>query len=549
MDLYTLKAQYLSGEDVYVRLELEPEEKTDRQVLVRVWFLETLVLEKTVIITENSTDIKIGKFRENFCGYGVTVSLNEKADGKLLETAFDVVENPRQSLRYGFVSDFRTEDKENGAIEELRKYHINMVQYYDWSHRHDQLVSEERIYTDMMGKPIDSETVKEKIEKARSYGMESIAYGAVYAASKDFYEKHKEWAFYNSNQEVFKFIEVFYIMNIAKKSPWRKHLIEQYRQAIERMGFSGIHMDTYGFPKKAYSHLNHTVEQVKLQNEFGSLIDETRETLKDKNPLLIFNNVGNWPVNKTAPSGVDAVYIEVWKPYERYFHIKQLIREAKIFSEYKKPVILAAYLEPFRLEDMASASYAAYILTAAIITNGAYHLLLGEKNSVLTQGYYGDYTKMAPETACVMRHYYDFMIRYMNLFYDETLEDVSMTHIGWDNYEYQCMFDNWSPYGEAGKVWLTIRENEKLKTLSLINLCGCTEDYWNKGKNAPTVQKNLTFCIHVEKEIKGVWCASPDEDSCGSSPIAYEYFFNEKGRFIKFSVPKLSVWSLIYIRL
>jgi len=156
---------------------------------------------------------------------------------------------------------------------------------------------------------------------------------------------------------------------------------------------------------------------------------------------------------------------------------------------------------------------------------------------------------MAPETACVMRHYYDFMIRYMNLFYDETLEDVSMTHIGWDNYEYQCMFDNWSPYGEAGKVWLTIRENEKLKTLSLINLCGCTEDYWNKGKNAPTVQKNLTFCIHVEKEIKGVWCASPDEDSCGSSPIAYEYFFNEKGRFIKFSVPKLSVWSLIYIRL
>jgi len=52
--------------------------------------------------------------------------------------------------------------------------------------------------------------------------MESIAYGAVYAASKDFYEKHKEWAFYNSNQEVFKFIEVFYIMNIAKKVTMEK---------------------------------------------------------------------------------------------------------------------------------------------------------------------------------------------------------------------------------------------------------------------------------------------------------------------------------------
>ena len=36
------------------------------------------------------------------------------------------------------------------------------------------------------------------------------------------------------------------------------------------------------------------------------------------------------------------------------------------------------------------------------------------------------------------------MIRYMNLFYDATLRDVSMTHMGWDNTEYKCTNKPWS---------------------------------------------------------------------------------------------------------
>lgn len=554
MDLYPLKAQYLCKEEVILRVELGAERFDSAQL--RVFSLDMMIRRKDLIdkkrpYISGTIDIEAGSFEAGFAGYGVELVLYAGGKETLLETSFDIVSDHRQSLRYGFVSDFGAGDKENNAMEQLRKYHINMVQFYDWSYRHDCLVSPESAYRDMMGKLIETDTVREKIKKASQYGMKSIAYGAVYAASKAFYEAHKSWAFFNSNQEPFRFIDIFYIMNIQEGSPWRKHLMEQYKNAMLIMGFSGIHMDTYGFPKTAFSHLKARPELVELDREFAGLIDEVRAGLQEEgiDPYLVFNNVGNWPVSKTAGSTTDAVYIEVWQPYERYFHIKQLIEDAKVLCENTKPVILAAYLEPFRKEECKKAAYAAYLLTAAIVSNGAYHLLLGENQGVLTQGYYGDYSVMDQETASVMRRYYDFMIRYMELFYDPALQDVTMTHIGWDNYEYQCGIQNWSAWGESGKVWITLRENQSYKCLYLINLCGNSEDHWNKGKDAPAAQYNIEFTVHIDQDIQGVYCASPDRDRGGSEALAFEYVKNEKGKFVKFCVPELLIWTLVYIKL
>lgn len=456
MDFYPLKAQYLKMEEVWLCLELAEADEMgeDVRVVISVFWMNQEIRTVAADGLRRMAEICVGQYDTVFAGYGVKAVLYGIGEPVMLETAFDVCERPERSLRYGFVSDFTKKDILNGAMGQLRKYHINMVQFYDWSYRHDELVSGEADYQDMMGKQIHLDTVKEKIVQADKYGMKSIAYGAIYAASKEFYEQHTDWAFYNADGKVFRFINRFYIMNMQEGSPWREHLIRQYRNAMENMGFSGIHMDTYGFPKTAFSRLNGGFERVELKKEFGSLIDETYRVLRQtgKAPFLVFNNVGNWPVSETACHDVKAVYIEVWPPYERYFHIKQLILEARRLVQDQKPVILAAYLEPFRKEEGRMASYAARILTAAVVSNGAYHLLLGENNAVLTQGYYGDYSLMDEETAGAMRKYYDFMIRYMNLFYDPEMIDVTMTHMGWDNYEYQCGMKDWSPYGECGKL-------------------------------------------------------------------------------------------------
>lgn len=545
MDLFPAKAQFQSGEEVV--LQLETEGRPWKAAHITVFLLERVVLQKTVPAAPGNVRISLGCFDAHFAGYGVKAVVSTDTGSLVLTTAFDVTDNPRRSLRYGFLSDFTEQDEGNGAIDWLCKCHINMVQYYDWSYRHDQFTAPQEHYRDMMGKSISKRTVINKIRRGREKGMLAMAYGAVYAASRPFFERHRDWAFYNSQQEPFVFIDTFYLMNMQRGSPWREHLIGQYREAMESMGFNGIHMDTYGFPKTAYSHLNGQPEPVRLDREFPSLIEQVRQELTavDKTPYLIFNNVGNWPVYATASAPQDAIYIEVWNPFDRYAHIAQLIREAKILAGREKPVILAAYLKPFRDEERARAMVAACILTAAIVSNGAYHLLMGENKGVLTQGYYSDYTRLSDEQAAVLRRYYDFLIRYMNLFYDPELQNVSMTHMGWDNYEYRCLSHGVSVWGKAGKLWLILREKPERKCLFSVNLCGCEDDLWNKGKPMPAPQRDVCWQIQVDRPVKKICTASPEAPEARELP--FHFIDSDKGRFVRFSIPELALWNVVWL--
>lgn len=623
MDLYPLKAQFMRGEKI--KLALEWDGLLPARVLLGIFSLDKCIHQEEILLTEDSSDenqvgqegkksIKVTEhqavefaidgFDTAMSGYGVEIyrlgsgadlpdvsravaqeredvcpgkrttglpqNEGEKEGELVLQTAFDVVDSPRKCLRYGFVSDFREEDADHGAMLWLLKCHINLVQFYDWSYRHDQLLAPEiegtesnglrcsGNYTDMMGKEINAATVEDKIVRTKEYGMHPMAYGAVYAASKDFFISHPDWGFYNSSGKPFVFIDVFYIMNLVKGSPWRKHLIEEYRKAVAIMGFDGIHMDTYGFPKTAFSHLSAKPQLVRLEESLPSLIDETRQELGE-GAYLVFNNVGAWPVDETAGCRQDAVYMEIWPPYERYAHIAELIRRAKRASGGNKSVILAAYLKPFREEVREQALAAARLLMGAIVSCGASHLLTGENQAVLTQGYYSDYVKLEAVEADCLRRYYDFMVRYEELFYDPQLCDVSMTHTGWDNFEYCCTSHRVSSYGEAGKVWMIIRESERRKCIYLVNLCGQREDYWNRGKQTPEGQRNIEFRIQVDSRPVGAWWASPDgisdgtDSSCSNAVdmrarnLSFTETEEAMGRFVSLTLPRLGYWTVIWL--
>jgi dextranase len=327
--------------------------------------------------------------------------------------------------------------------------------------------------------------------------------------------------------------------------------MEQYKNAICSAGFDGIHMDTYGFPKTAVSKLNGIDSIESLRDHFAVLINNTRKALEKvrKDICLIFNNVGNWPVDATAKADQDAVYIEVWKPYERYHHIQQIIHQAKYMGG-GKPVILAAYLKPFydKADDTrGNAEAAALILTAVIASNGGYHLLLGEKEGILTQGYYVEYARYKGDFIRTIRNYYDFIVRYSNIFFDNGLEDVSMTHADADNREYVFQNFQYSTYGEPGKVWVVIREKPERKTISFINLSGNGDDFWNKGKNWPDKISNLCVEIQVERDIKSLFLATPDSEMGRAQEPEYCVIEGERGKTLVVNIKELSIWSILVV--
>ena len=467
--------------------------------------------------------------------YGVDARL--LCGDKTIAEASTAVNVGGSIVRYGFLSDFLPEDDTD--VESMAKYHIDHVQFYDWSYRHDMLVAKEEAYTDMMGKRNSLSVIRQKIKACHERGMLAMAYGAVYAASKSFWEDHRAWGLYSAKDKPMVFIGTFYYMDID--GPWREHLFRQYVNAVEAVGFDGIHMDTYGEPKCALT-VDGAVRN--LDQGLPALIRDADHAMKKAGhtPHLIFNNVGTWPVDSTCLQPQEAVYMELWPPMDRYRHLCAAVR--RVHTE-NAPVILAAYPAPFRTDTQERALYSELILSFAIALCGATQLFLGEKDAVVTQGYYADYTKLTSRQIEKIKSYQDFFVRYQELLLNRSYRDVSLTHCGGDNLEYSCD----TPYsleGEPDRLWLIFREDGSRKLIGLINLRG-NDDRWNTGKNKPDPIRDITLCILTLKPVSNVWFASPDHGMGSPKSLPFEREDTCYGMKLMVKVPQLDCCGLIWL--
>ncbi len=485
-------------------------------------------------------------------GFGVEANLGvSKAS-----TAFDVLNDWFERPRYGFLADFYREDEEdNEDILSMLKYHINVVQYYDWMYKHEDLVPKNNYYTDLLGRDLSKKAVKSKIEECHKCRISTLAYGAIYAASREFFDTHKEWALYTNDNRPQNLGNWFYIMNISENSPWREHIIKQFQNAVVEMNFDGIHMDTYGFPKTAYSNLDGNRKIEHLDDQFESLIDRTKLGLQSmKNSSYItFNAVSNWAIEKIAKSVQNAIYIEVWDPQDTYYHIYQLVKRAKELSN--KQVILAAYFKPYADTDHYTEEecHTGFLLTSAtIFASGGFHFALGEKNGVLPDPYYVKYKTLSENSVVELRRYYDFIVRYGNLLFSKRSIDNSMTHTGGENTEYTFNATNtkFSPYPKPDYVWTLIKEQRGYKIIQLINYTNIVSDSWNEAKERrPKEIQGIKVRVLVDEEIKGIYVASPDFYSGHSYRLDYQKVTTERGTAVEFIIESLRIWSLIYIEI
>lgn len=534
-DLYTSRGTYTSSDPVILHVDHVSE---DEVAEIKLFHLHQCVQLRNWDLHSGNNELDLGTFSDSYRCYGVQLLLKDQ----ILFSAFEICNQKEKTIRYGFLSQF--DEYQPNNVKWLARFHINAVQFYDWSFRHDHLVSDQDEYEDMMGKHIKEQVVKALISQCHSLGIKALAYGAIYAASEDYYHSHPDEAMLNSSLQTFVFIGKFYLMDISQDGKYRKHMIHEYQTAIAKMNFDGIHMDTYGFPKTAYVNRNGKYKLIYLKEEIPSLINDTRKALGPSDEItLIFNNVGNWPSHETAQCDQNAVYVEVWPPYEQYIHLQQIVREIRSISD--KPIILAAYLKPFKEDDPMRAMYSSLYLSAVCMSLGATCLLLGDNYGILTQGYYSDHSTLTDIQENALQAYSDFMIRYEEILFDKSMDDVSFTHTGWDNYEYRCLSHSISSCGEAGKIWMILKENKQRKCIFLINLTGNSESYWNHGKNKPSAQKDLVFRVHVDIPPVHICCASPEQQTAVAIPFHQDT--DEHGLFITFTINSLNLLKIIWL--
>lgn len=287
-------------------------------------------------------------------------------------TAFDVLADPLGRARYGFVSDFAAGRDVEGVAENVRRLHLNAIQFYDWMYRHAELLPPEDDFVDALDRPLSLDSVRRLVAAVRGAGSLPIGYAAVYAAGRDEWPQWRDDGLFRANGEPWTLGEDF-LWNVDPTSErWQRHFAAEMRASADAVGFAGFHLDQYGAPKLAFLADGSRVD---LADAFPALIDRLAADVPGSR--LIFNNVNDFPTWSTAGADQAVVYIEVWPPHVRLADLARLIEKARGYAP-EKSVILAAYLSVYAAEpDERRAAAAQSLLLATAFSHGGSALLHG----------------------------------------------------------------------------------------------------------------------------------------------------------------------------
>jgi len=462
-------------------------------------------------------------------GYGV------EADGAA--SALDVLADPLSRPRYGFVSHYEAGRATDGVADNVRRLHLNCVQFYDWMYRHADLLPPQDEFEDALGRPISLDTVRRLAAAVREAGSLPLAYAAVYAAGRDEWPEWADDGLYRADGTPWTLGDDF-LWNVDPTSDrWFDHFAGDLDRTLG-VGFAGFHLDQYGAPKRA---LRSDGTEVDLAAAFPALIDRLAGRLPAAR--LIFNNVNDFPVWSTAGAKQDAIYIEVWSPHDRLEHLAELVAKARLLAP-EKPVILAAYLSSYTGDEEA-ASMAERLQLATVFSHGGATLLHGEERGALTEAYYVRHKELGPASEDAARRYYDFAVRYGDLLFDRDAVEVTRTHLGGVNEEITIE----APVPAAtdcapGVLWARAVRTSRGLLVSLIDLSAQEDDRWDAPKRGGTELAGVRVAVERARRDAPRFFAADPEGSPSLRPLVSAH----EGRHDVVELPAFRTWSLLWVR-
>jgi dextranase len=523
LDFYPERGTYLPLQPVRLILELE-------SAYEQALFLQLTVTYGTRVVAQpvKETIIKIGFNRiewswdppvESPRGYGVeiqAVPLQKEHSAVVykIETAFDVLPDWTVFPRYGFLCDFSPDRTDSAdTFRSLAKYHINGIQFYDWQYRHDQLVPDQDLYADPLGRSLSLITIRNLIDQAHSHGMAALPYLAVYAASVSFWRKNPDWALYDRAGNPIPFGENFLgLMNPAPGSPWQRHLLDEYSRVLAGLPFDGLHVDQYGEPKLAYDRNGNAVD---LPEAFESFVRSA--VYEHPGKPVLFNAVGNWPIDNLASAPTAFNYIEVWPPDTSYHDLVRIVRNARILSG-EKPVVIALYIPAGRIPNIRLAD-------ALIYSAGGSRIEIGENERLLSDPYFPKHEPVSEDLRMALRRLADFAVRYSGWFgpfIPETFEATVNVPAGVETF---------------------IRQTGQGCCISLVNLSCMPACHWNEEQAAPLPLVDFDVDLDFPDEVQHAWVASPD----GDSNQARQVDFVQRAGSVHVKIPRLEFWCVLFL--
>lgn len=599
----TDKAMYTPGDVISVKGKIilpqkakissgAAEELSDLNLVTKVYHLDAEVdqmHEPISIKGGESKDIKLkwNSLPQDYTGYLMKVELQDKK-GTVL--AFDTIGVDVSSdwikfPRYGYVCKYDANEDTTEKIDEMNRFHINAIEYYDWQALHHEplpvsaTADNPGAWEDWSGRTIDGNTVASYIEKAHKKNMVNMAYNMIYAGTDTFFKdadgnptEAAKWQLFfakdnDSGSGAFSFKmgsspsgnSNLYFLN-PLNTDWQNYIFAQENHIFDVLDFDGWHGDTVGDWGKmtdingnplGYDKNGNPIYYVK--DTYRGFLNAAKEALGDK--YLTFNPVGAQGIEQADTSNVDVLYTEFWPwdkdrngiTYDTYSSIvtevERAMEESAPYSKDKKgkSLVVKAYENYYKTNGTMNAP-GVRLFDAAVYAAGGSRLELGNGDHMLHVEYYpDDKILMDKKLKEKMIRMNDFTVAYENL-----LRDGQKTV----NHNVTIADQECSKTGADNKIWTYIRADDNYEILHLINLLG-TDNKWRdeRGKKvAPKKVSDLIVKYYSDKDISHIYLASPDFENGSSTEMDFKQGTDNTGKYYTFKIPSLEYWDMIYMK-
>jgi dextranase len=418
---------------------------------------------------------------------------------------------------YGFLGNYDsasvTDADASGIIQNLRRHHVNGIQFYDWYDREDvpiRFVDDvpNTYWRGFMDNPVFEEKIRKYIDLCHDSNMKAMFYLLAYgiqpgiSSSSDL---QKSWVNTNLTSGMYLYKDTgasenykissasdYQKLDLILANPlseeWQLWLTSQIRKVFARLNWDGWHIDQLGnfnsYPT-LYNSVGTTADWGTFGNGFGYIITDAHNNNPDKR--FVMNAVDDYGSSEIAGSGdTDFLYSEVWGSIgTTYQNIANYIKQT--ITTYKKNLVLAAYMNRGKSGSSGVFNTPAVLLTDAVIFgNGASHIELGEH--MLCNEYFPNSNLSVSA---------DLQNRLLG-FYDSYVSVLNFLHGAWGSDAITSSTHTLATDYSTGKITFIEKESSYGIAISLINFIGTNSDQWrddNQTQAEPTPQSNIQLKI------------------------------------------------------
>lgn len=559
----TEKSMYAPGETSVVCLENLPAEAT--ALRARLYSLERCVWDWQLPASKR---FPLSLPDADGRGYALEIEALDEEQNVLTSafTAVDVSSSWTKFPRYGYVWDFTPSADAESKADEMARYHLNGVQFYDWQYRHHRPLADDLSgWRDWSGRWISGDTVRAYLRAAHDRGMACMAYNMIYAANETYLTDgsgvQADWRLVRANGADFTCdmdaklgpVGVLQYFNLLNPD-WQSYIFAQENRVFEAFDFDGWHGDTIGEngPMRTadggplgYDADGKPIYLVK--DGYTAFLNAAKAAIGDK--YLAFNPVGAQGIENVNVSAVDVLYTEFWpwdrnangRLYDDYYTLHRAILGACEQSG-GKSLIVAAYVN-YRNPKAAFNPATVRMLDCVVFASGGSRIELGNGGNMLSDEYFpaDGKKRMDDGLRSAVARLYDFLVAYENLLRDGQ-RPVSRT-VRLENLPV-------STDGRGDTVWCFAKADSSTEIYHFLNLTG-TDDGWRdeeQTKKPPIAHENVKTRLYTDYPVREVWLASPDGESPLPLPLEFQTGRDANGAYAEFTQPALEYWNLIFLR-